>query len=202
MGLVIGIVLSVKSTIEIGRGILGGILASIIGYNIYYFFGKLSFDFEAARLGGMILLGMVLGYIIVVVLTKLEDFELIFLTPTRFGGIVKPISKWLRKGMEITIGTSQKCHIIIKWDDPAAEGIHARMTYKEGKVYLEPLHEMLLNGVLMPLEVKAELNDKDILKFGRDSISTMQYREKHELVGKSKKPLLSRLFSKSEKEAA
>ncbi|MGK0364409.1 MAG: hypothetical protein ACI85O_001466 [Saprospiraceae bacterium] len=196
VGILIGIILSINSTIEATRAILGGILASIIGFLLYYLIGQVSFDFEASRLFGMIILGMVLGYIIVVVLVKLEDFELLIVKPTRFNGITKPISKWLRKGMEITIGTSQKCHIVIKWDDPDAEPIHARMSYKEGKVFIEPLHEMLLNGVLMPLEVKRELRDNDLLKFGRESVSTMQYKEKHEFVGKSKKSLISRLFSK------
>lgn len=197
IGIIIGIILSINSTIETTRAILGGVLASIIGFHLYYLIGQFSFDFESSRLFGMIILGMVLGYIIVVVLVKLEDFELLIVKPTRFNGITKPISKWLRKGMEITIGTSQKCHIVIKWDDPDAEPIHARMSYKEGKVFLEPLHEMLLNGVLMPLEVKRELKDNDLLKFGRHSVSTMQYKEKHEFVGKSKKSLLSRLFSKN-----
>lgn len=197
VGILIGVILSINSTIEATRAILGGIFASIVGFILYYNIGQFSFDFESSRLFGMIILGIVLGYIIVVVLVKLEDFELLIVKPTRFNGITKPISKWLRKGMEITIGTSQKCHIVIKWDDPEAEPIHARMSYKEGKVFLEPLHEMLLNGVLMPLEVKRELKDNDLLKFGRHSVSTMQYKEKHEFVGKSKKSLIARLFSKN-----
>ena len=57
-------------------GILGGIIASAIGFQFYWILGNFWQDFIGAKLVSLIVMRAILGWIIVTVIAALEDFEL------------------------------------------------------------------------------------------------------------------------------
>ena len=177
-GIVLGIILSINSTIEWKKGILGGLLSTIIAYLVYFAILELVPNDELAKLLSFILLGGILGAVIVKVIASLENFELIYLAPQEYNGMVKPISKWLKNGMEVFIGRSAKCYVFIKWNDEAVEDKHAMLTYENSRVHIIALYETLVNGVIIPENQKIPLENDDIIQLGRHSNSKMQYKER------------------------
>ena len=177
-GVGFGSILSINSSIELKRGVLGGVIASIISFFIYTAIIYLVPDDGLAKLLSFIILGAVLGALVVTVIANLEDFELVYLSPSEYTGMVKPISKWLKKGMEIYIGSMSKCYVFIKWEDKHVGERHAKLVYSQANVFIIPLHETMVNGVIVPENQKTQLMNNDIIQLGRGSISKMQYKEK------------------------
>ncbi|GLR16676.1 FHA domain-containing protein [Portibacter lacus] len=177
-GVAFGAILSLNSTVEAKKGIIGGVISSLASYLIYYGISYITPDDVLAKLLSFIALGGVLGALIVTVLSNLEDFELIYLSPQEYTGMKKPISKWLKKGMEIYIGRSSKCYVFVKWEDEYVDDRHAKLIYQGGSVHIIPLFETMVNGVIVPENQKTALQGDDIIQLGRYSISRMQYKEK------------------------
>jgi hypothetical protein len=177
-GVAFGAILSINSSVELKRGIFGGVISSIAAYLIYFGILVITPDDILAKLLSFIVLGGVLGALIVTVISNLEDFELVYLSPSEYTGMVKPISKWLKKGMEIYIGRLSKCYVFVKWEDEHVEDRHAKLVYQGGHVHIIPLHETMVNGVIVPENQKTVLYNADIIQLGRYSISRMQYKEK------------------------
>lgn len=177
-GILLGVILSIFSTIELKKGVLAGLISCVIAYGVYFGILKLVPNDELAKLLSFILLGGILGALIVKVIASLENFELIYLAPQEYNGMVKPISKWLKNGMEVYIGRSAKCYVFIKWNDEHVEDKHAMLILENGRVHIIALYETLLNGVIIPENQKVELNNDDIIQLGRYSNSKMQYKER------------------------
>jgi hypothetical protein len=177
-GIGFGAILSINSSVELKRGMLGGVIAAVISFFIYFLILELVPNDGLAKLLSFIVLGAVLGALIVTVIANLEDFELVYLSPKEYTGMVKPISKWLKKGMEIYIGSMSKCYVFIKWEDKSVGDRHAKLVYSQSNVYIIPLYETLVNGVVVPENQKTPLMNNDIIQLGRESISKMQYKEK------------------------
>jgi hypothetical protein len=178
-GLAFGAILSVDSSIDIKRALLGSIIAVIVAFGVYYgIYSLIQSNDGLQRLLSNLALGAVLGALVVTIIANLEDFELVYLSPSEYSGMVKPISKWLKKGMEIFIGTSSKCYVFIKWDDEFAQDKHAKLIYYGGVVYVIPMYETLVNGVIVPENQKTPLQNGDVLQLGRYSNTKMQYKEK------------------------
>jgi hypothetical protein len=181
-GLAIGAVLSVESSVTLLRGLWGGFIASVLAYGFYILIGAFGgADFALAKLFSFILLGAILGLTLVTVITRLEDFELEYLSPEMFRQ-VNPISKWLKNRTDVFIGREQGNYVYVKWEDAAVEPFHARLFYDRGVVYLEPLAETLLNGKSLPLRSNNPLRNGDVIQLGRESITRMRYREKRQTV--------------------
>lgn len=181
-GFAIGAVLSVESSVGLWRGLMGGMIAAVLAYGFYILIGAFgSTDFALAKLFSFILLGAVLGLTLVTVITRLEDFELEYLSPEMFRQ-VNPISKWLKNGTDVFIGREQGNYVYVKWEDAAVEPFHARLFYDRGVVYLEPLAETLLNGKTLALRSNNPLRNGDVIQLGRESITRMRYREKRQPV--------------------
>jgi len=176
-GVLLGIILSLFSSIMILRGILASVLACFVGYLIYHFLLYILPD-GWSKLISFIVLGALLGGIIVSVISSLEDFEMKYLSPQQYWGVVKPISKWLRRGLEVWIGTEPKCYIFIKWEDENAKPMHAKLTLENDRVFIEPKFDTLVNGILIPIHAKTPLHNNDIIQLGIGSVSKMQYLEK------------------------
>ncbi len=155
-GLFLGIILSSWSSIILKRGVLASVIACFVGYAVYHILVSNLPD-AWSKLIAFIILGALLGGIIVSVITSLEDFEMKYLSPQQYWGVVKPISKWLRRGLEVWIGTEPKCYIFVKWEDEMAKPMHAKLTLENDRVYIESKHETLINGVLMPMNTKTPL---------------------------------------------
>jgi len=183
-GLALGVFLSIRSNIELKKALLGGLLGALLAYHVYFGISYLLTDFALAKLISFILMGAIFGAVIVTIVTGLEDFDLVVQTPSQFRGSVKPISKWLKKGMEVYIGSMSKCYVFIKWTDEFVEGRHAKLIYAEGRVWIEPLAETLVNGVILPEGERSPLSNDDIIQLGRYSVSRLKYREKRSKTAK------------------
>ena len=176
-GLGLGAVLSLRSSIGAMRGMIGGVIAGLIAYNIFVGL-SLAFDaFEMAKMVAFIVLGAVLGLIVVTVVSRLEDFELEYISPQKYAR-VNPISKWLKADMDIFIGSDASNYVFVKWHDPEVQARHAKLSYKNGEVLLEPLAETLVNGRVLPLQKPYSLQDGDIIQLGQKSVSRMRFKEK------------------------
>ena len=177
LGLAIGLVMAVRSSVSVGRGIMGGVLAAAVGYSVYFFLSTSTTEFALSKLISFIIVGAILGFILVTIITTLEDFEMEYLTPEKFKG-TNPISKWLKSGVDVTIGREPGCYVYVKWEDDAVLPHHAILTYSKGAVFIEPLGETMVNGRIMPVKKKTPLKDGDMIQLGRESISKMRYKEK------------------------
>ena len=186
-GAVLGISLSLRSSINFFRALIGGCLAGSLAFLLYdlpfllnqYDWGRNSFEWT--KMIAFIILGAILAYTLVSVIRNYEDFELAYLSPAEFRR-VNPISKWLKTGMEISIGTDPSCYVFVKWSDldPEVQPHHARLSYKDGKVFIKPLHPLWLNGREIPLNKAYELRDKDEIQLGPEGVTRMLFKVKKE----------------------
>lgn len=176
-GAAIGTVLSIQSSISFVRGVIGGLVSIAIAYHVYLLLGSSTSDFILGKLLSLILLGGTLGWILETVVTRLEDFELEYISPENFRNTV-PISKWLKAGIDIFIGTDSGSYIYVKWDDGAVQPQHAKLLYDNGVVFIEPMAETLIKGRILPYNRRTALKNGDVIQLGRDSITRMRYKEK------------------------
>lgn len=176
-GLAVGMVLSINSSIVLSRGVLGGGLAGLLGFAIYVGIGKLTDNFIMAKLIGLMTQGAVLGWIVVTVVNRFEDFELEYVSPPEFRRIV-PISKWLKSGMEVVIGTEQGSYVYVKWKDDEALNRHAELRYENGAVVITALGETTVSGVLLQPGKKRHLQNGDLIQLGRNGRSRFKFKAK------------------------
>ena len=173
-GIFLGVILSVRSTIELTRGILGGLIAGIVAFNIFFGLSLIFDAFELAKMIAFVVLGGVLGIIVVAVVSQLEDFELEYISPQKYSR-VNPISKWLKANMDIFIGSDSSCYVFVKWPDDEVQPKHAKLSYDGNAVYLEPYAETLIGNRILPLNKPYELQNGDIIRLGRTSVSRMKF---------------------------
>jgi len=179
-GAVTGMALSLRSSISLVRGMLGGILACLIGYLLFSWLGSEG-NIMGARLIGWVILGAVLGLVVETVYTTLEEFELEIISPTRYRHTVH-ISKWLKSSLSVIIGREPGSFVYVKWADPVVELQHARLTLDRAHVYLEPFAETLVNGHPAPLNKRTRLQNGDLIQLGPLSVSRFKYVEKRKEV--------------------
>jgi predicted component of type VI protein secretion system len=148
-----------------------------VAFHIYLLIPLLVQDYVLAKLISLILLGALLGSILVTVISAMEDFEMEYISPEKFQSVV-PISKWLKSGTEVTIGTDSSNYVYVKWDDGAAQPQHAKLLYENGAVFIVPFADTLVRGQPIPLNRKTALQNGDVIQLGRDSITRMRYKEK------------------------
>ncbi len=182
-GLLMGIVLSIKSSISIKRGMMGGTIAGIVAYHVYFFVPRLFSDsqVELSKLIGFIILGGILAIFIVAVVSRLEDFEMEILQPEKFRRSI-PISKWLKQGLIVHIGRDEGVYMYIPWMDESIHGRHAQLTYDSGKVSIEALATpTAVNGTNLPVGKKLQLKDRDMIQIGNGA-TKMMYKEKRVII--------------------
>jgi FHA domain-containing protein len=173
----------VASSPTLLKGIKGGLVASLVAYVVYLFLLDKVFadNYPLAKLVSLLSLGSILGYILVTVVGSLEDFEMEYLSPEAFRQTI-PISKWLKKNIDVYIGTEQGSYVYVKWSDEQVKPRHARLHFGKGVVFLEPLAETLVNGKIAAVKKSAPLKDGDVIQLGRESVSRMRFREKRKLL--------------------
>lgn len=181
-GLVVGLVMVINSSIIVKRGIIGGLLAGLAGFVIYWFISGISDDFLLAKLLSLILAGAVLGWVLDTVINLAEDYYIEILQPSEYSRNRVPLSKWLKTDYEIVIGTLPGSQVYIKWPDEEVEAEHARIKLDGGRVFLVPYGETLINNRIITGQKRVQLNDNDIIRLGRRSITEMRYRERSEMV--------------------
>ena len=203
-GTAIGFTVTLYSGIQKKNGLIGGFISGVIAFHFYYLLQHIPqiidvINSDFSRVISFILYGGILGYFLFRVIFKLEDFELIFLSPEPFVGRKNPISKWLKSTSieAIYIGADPACEIKVKWaqQDTRASILpfHAKMTYEDGQVYIEPMPvvnnqdddavgekkmaDVLVNNV--PVRKKFMLQNDDRIKLGVYSISIMQFKSRN-----------------------
>ena len=175
-GLCLGVVLTVNSSITVARGVVGGLLAGLAGFTIYWLISGLSDDYLLAKLISLILAGGVLGLVLDTVINLAEDYYIEFLQPVEYSRNRVPLSKWLKSDYEIIIGTQPGSQVYIKWPDEAVEPEHARITLENDGVYLLPYGETLVNNQIIG-QKRIRLRNDDIIRLGRRSLTEMRYAE-------------------------
>lgn len=184
-GTLLGLVVTFYSSLETKNGLLGGLLAGFLAYQVYAFlttgFMIRFLNADIARIIGLISYGGILGFILYSVVARLEDFSIRYLSPAAFAGKENPISKWLKSSSfeYIYIGTAPGSEVLIKWRDEDAKNKHGRMSYDGKTVFIEPLEgDILINGVT--IAQKTALKDLDKIRLGLHSISEMQFIAKNQ----------------------
>jgi Mg-chelatase subunit ChlD len=181
-GSVLGLIVAIKSSIELKNGFIGGIIASFVAFHAYFLLPLLStysswLNSGIAELISYMLYGAILGWIINKVVETLEDFWVEVISPTERTGLKFAISKWLKGGQALVkIGTGIDCEVRVKWIDDAAAAHHASMRYDGRKVYILPIGETLLNDRIITAETI--LQDNDRIKLGRQSNSVFIFKTK------------------------
>ena len=175
-GLCLGVVLTANSSITVPRGVVGGLLAGLAGFAVYWLISGLSDDYLLAKLVSLILAGGVLGWVLDSVINLAEDYYIEFLQPVEYSRSRVPLSKWLKSDYEIIIGTEPGSQVYIKWPDEAVEPEHARISLEGDGVYLLPYGETLINNRIVG-QKKVRLRDDDVIRLGRRSLTEMRYRE-------------------------
>ena len=181
-GALMGLIVSVGSSIRLKTGLIAGMLAGLAAFHIYYLLTFLLGKFTGSAFSGMmglIIYGGVLGYMVFAVVSRLEDFELQVLVPKEFFGQKRPISKWLKSPQfdHIHIGVNPACEVYVKWPDKAVKDWHAKLSYGKGVVFIEPNEgEVLVNG--QQVRKKTPLQHLDRIQLGAFSNSILQFLAK------------------------
>ena len=175
-GLSVGLILSIRSNILVSRGVIGGLLASFIAFNVYIGISTLGSNYISAKLISLIVLGAILGLVLVTVISSLENFELEFIAPKGLQNI--PISKWLKNSQIVFIGKEPGSYVYVKWDDPSVLPKHAQLKLENGTVYIQPMGETIINGKIIDFKKRTPLKNKDLIQLGRESTTILRYKEK------------------------
>ncbi len=132
-GIGLGYILSIKSSVSLSNGIIGGTLASVSAFLVFSVISNFTpIDFLFANLISMIVLGTIMGAVIVSIVTALEEYELEVIAPAGYLRTI-PISKWLKSRIGVTIGKSSNSYVYIKWDDREVKPNHAELFAEDGK---------------------------------------------------------------------
>jgi len=183
-GALIGLMVTVDSSIESIKGVKGGVIAGVAAFLFYYFLPLAVPDANFANLLSWICYGSVLGLVLVTVVQRLEDFELDTVSPDKYKGRAIPITKWLKE-RPVYIGTHPSCDVVIEWEDRVVAEQHAPpapylttfalnewedsvvaiMTFNGRHVFIKPIKdEVLVNTRL--ISGKTKLNNGDLIQLG------------------------------------
>jgi hypothetical protein len=176
-GLGLGLVLSINSSIDLKRGVLGGLLAGVAGFLIYWLVGEL---FDASLFGKMISLlaaGGLLGLVLDTVVKLAESYEMEYVTPANYRRNV-PLSKWLKSNWDIMIGSQPGSQVYIKWADEEVLPEHAILKLDGGRVFIIPHGETLINGRIINGQKRTQLESGDTIQLGRRGTTQMRFWER------------------------
>ncbi len=176
-GVALGLVLSLRSTIEVKRGVIGGVLAGVAGFAVFTLFGRwLSGDLEA-KVVSLLVTGAILGFVLDTVVKLAENYEIEYITPSNYRRRV-PLSKWLKNEWAIMIGTQPGSQVYVKWPDEEVLPEHAQIRLDGGRVYLVPQGETLVNGHIISDQKRTQLENGDLIQLGRRGLTQMRFWER------------------------
>lgn len=182
-GTILGLIISLFSGIETKTGLQGGLLAGVIAFHVYFFMNLnmvvnlLPTNFS--RMLSLVFYGGLLGFVLFTVVSRLEHFELLCISPKAFAGRRIPISKWLRSRAidYIYLGKNPNNYIYIKWDDPQAKDRHAKFSYVNNIVYVAPEEGPLLVNDRLVNDRKG-LSNGDRIQLGEQSNTILTFLAK------------------------
>jgi hypothetical protein len=180
LGGILGGGLTFYSGSEFWKGMVGGFLGAITGFHLYYLSTSTTiWGIETGILIGIIFLCSTIGLIESMVISKLKDFYLQYVSGTKTGTII-PISKWIKKkDSKIIIGHAKNCHIRVYGDSNICE-YHCEVHFdpEKQKVLLTPLSKDY------PVEVNnrmisrtSRIKNGDIIKIGNTSFKYNENRK-------------------------
>lgn len=202
-GLIVGFVLSFRSSIALDRSLLGGLIASVLAFAIYaggiYLISEQKVPPDLipfVQLLRLLVMGAILGLILVSIISALEDYEWEYLSPSEYHRVV-PISKWLKAGVEVNMGTAAGSYIYVKWNDSAAQPRHADLIYENGDVFIIPYAQTLVGRHIIPEKKRTKLKNGDVIRLGRDSITKMRFKVKRQIGEPNNQPSKKNLSEKA-----
>ncbi|PPK88788.1 FHA domain-containing protein [Neolewinella xylanilytica] len=176
-GVALGFVLTLRSTIERKRGLLGGLISGAIGFVVYWLSQKFLGTDLIPKVISLLISGALLGLVLDTVVKLAENYEIEYISPANYYRKV-PLSKWLKSSWDILIGTQPGCQVYIKWPDENVLPEHARIKLEGGRVYLYPQGETLVNGEIIHGQKRVQLQSGDTLQLGRRSTTQMRFWER------------------------
>jgi hypothetical protein len=173
-GLGLGTVLSLRSSIDVRRGVVGGVLAGLVGFVVYVLFEQwLSADL-VGKVISLLATGALLGLVLDTVVKLAEHYEIEYIAPSNYRRRV-PLSKWLKNEWSIMIGSQPGSQVYVKWPDEEVLPEHAQIRLEGGRVYLVPQGETLINGQIINGEKRTQLEDGDLIQLGRRGLTQMRF---------------------------
>ncbi|MEM9260208.1 MAG: FHA domain-containing protein, partial [Bacteroidota bacterium] len=176
-GVGLGFILSLKSSIDHQRGLLGGLLAGVVGFLIYWISSGLFDTSLIPKVLSLLVAGGLLGLVLDTVVKLAESYEKEYVSPENYRRNV-PLSKWLKSDWEIQIGSQPGSQVYVKWPDESVLPEHAVMKMEDGRVFLLPQGETLVNGKIINGSKRTQLASGDTIQLGRRGITTMRFWER------------------------
>lgn len=181
--IVLGVVLSINSSISYRRGLISGLLAGGISGIIYVILLAAIPNPEAefTSLLTFMVAGGVLGYVMMQVVSRLERIELEVISPNFRRGSVFPLDRLLNSGKPVIIGRDMKgCEVRVKWEDNYVLPQHAVLDMKNNRVYIRPLGDAEIWIKDHPLQngKTTLLEGGEIIRLGRHSQTAFKYLQK------------------------
>ena len=176
-GVSLGLVLTVRSTIDRRRGVLGGLFSGIIGFLVYWLSQELLGGDLIPKVVSLLITGALLGLVLDTVVKLAENYEIEYVSPANYHRKV-PLSKWLKNSWDIIVGTQPGSQVYIKWPDENVLPEHARIKLEGGRVFLYPQGETLVNGQIIHGQKRIQLQSGDMLQLGRRSQTQMRFWER------------------------
>lgn len=176
-GLGLGTVLSLRSSIDRKRGLLGGLLAGVVGFGVYGLFGQWLADDLVSKVVSLLVSGALLGLVLDTVVKLAESYEMEYVAPANYRRRV-PLSKWLKSDWNIIIGSQPGSQVYVKWPDEEVLPEHAQLRLDGGRIYLFPQGETLINGKIVNGQKRTQLQNGDLIQLGRRGLTQMRFWEK------------------------
>ena len=179
---ILGGILSFRSSIQWRRGLISGAIAGAVSALIYLIIMKTFPSAELAILLALITMGGLLGWTILQVVSQMERIELQVLSPTYRAGTIYSLDKWLHAGERITIGRDGKTcqRVRIKWEDDFVLPQHLELFMLNNKVHLLalPEAEVWVNNQNIKNGQGIALEGGERIQLGRHSTTTFKYMQK------------------------
>lgn len=185
LGLLLAFVLTVRSGIRGGRGLMAGLAAGFVAFHVYYLPMVLvhARGYEAPKLFAFLVFGSVLALILSEGSPALEASEMEVWTMRKKYGMVH-ITDLLRKNEEVTIGRGPTATIRMKvrhthtHNAPGnATQTFAKLVLRNEVVYIVPEIFTEVNGDPVAPNERVALFDGDKVSFDHRSPSHLMYRE-------------------------
>lgn len=179
----LGAIVSIRSSIDWKRGALSGLIAGAVSGLIYYLFPLLFPNPEASlvKMITLMIAGAVLGQGVIQVVKQLEKIELQVVAPAYRSGMAFALDNFLKTGKKVLIGKDMKsCTVRVKWDDDYVLAHHAELRMANNKVYIKALGDAEIWVDENPIQKGKDMlvTGGEMIRLGRNSKTVFKYLQK------------------------
>lgn len=179
----LGLVLSFRSSITWGRGLLSGLLAGLVSALLYYGLPFLADNPEASlvRMLTLMLAGATLGAGIIQIVKQLDNVELQVISPSYRSGLSFSLDNFLRNGSEVIVGKDMKASTVrVKWEDEHVLARHASLKRSGNQVSIEalPQADLWIDGQRFKPGQRQKLKGGEIIALSREGKTAFKYLQK------------------------